>query len=164
MSTEFRPIETRPARSPWPYAVLGAAVAALAMFILHRTTGAPAPQKPAALANIAPADLSKAPELKLPEAKPAEGPNVLGAAAAAAGKLAMVARAEFDRELGRTQAARREAASYKKQIDELSRQLNESRAQVAAITRARQPAPPSDREQILQMLAPVLKASNDGRP
>jgi hypothetical protein len=105
-------------------------------------------------------------------AKAPEGPNVLGGAVAAAagtavnaaGKLATVARAELDRELGRTRAAQKQAAAYKKQVDDLTKQLGEARAQLAAIQRARQPPPPSDQEQILQMLAPVLRSSNDGRP
>jgi len=128
---EFRPIESAPARRLWPYAVLGAVIVGLVVYIAQ-----------------------KAPE----------SPNVLGAAASAAGKLAMVAKAELDRELGRTRAAQKQAEAYRKEISNLEKQLGETRAQLAAYQKARQPPPPSDQEQILQMLAPVLRSSNDGHP
>jgi ABC-type transporter Mla subunit MlaD len=130
--------------------------------------------KPAAAPAVlgANSDEAKAkPEAAKPSAKLPEGPNVLGGAVAAAtgavnaaGKLATVARAELDRELARTHTAQKQAAAYKKQVDDLTKQLAEARAQLAALNRARQPPPPSDQEQILQMLAPVLRTSNDGRP
>jgi septal ring factor EnvC (AmiA/AmiB activator) len=88
----------------------------------------------------------------------------LGSAVAAAKTVAMVARAELDREIGRTQTAQKQAAAYKKQIAELEKQLADVHAQLAAIEKAKLPPPPSDQEQILMMLAPVLRTSNDGRP
>ena len=101
---------------------------------------------------------------KAAQTKPPEGPNVLGSAVAAAGKLAMVAKTELDRELARTKGAQKQAAAYRKQIDDLQKQLTEARARIAALQQAQKPPPPSDQEQILQMLAPVLRADRDGRP
>jgi hypothetical protein len=75
----------------------------------------------------------------------------------------MVAKAELDREIARTHSAQKEAAAYRKQIEDLNKQLAEARAQLAAMQRAKMPPPPSDQEQILQMLAPVLRSSNDAR-
>ena len=49
-------------------------------------------------------------------------------------------------------------------IADLEKQLADARGQIAAISKAKAPPPPSDQEQILQMLAPVLRSSNDGRP
>ena len=172
MSTErpeFRPIETAPARRIWPYALLGAAFMGALLSIARRNVAA-AESRPALFGNLAPkpepkATTAAAIETAKPEpAKPAEGPNVLGNAVAAAGKLAMVARAELDRELGRTHAAQNQAAAYRKQLDDLQRQLAEARAQIAGLQKAQKPPPPSDQEQILQMLAPVLRSSSDGRP
>ena len=172
MSTErpeFRPIETAPARRIWPYALLGAAFMGALLWIARRNVAA-AESRPALFGNLAPkpepkATTAAAIETAKPEpAKPAEGPNVLGNAVAAAGKLAMVARAELDRELGRTHAAQNQAAAYRKQLDDLQRQLAEARAQIAGLQKAQKPPPPSDQEQILQMLAPVLRSSSDGRP
>jgi hypothetical protein len=55
--------------------------------------------------------------------------------------------------------------AYKKQNAELQKELEQARAQIAALQQAKKGPPPSDQEQILQMLAPVLKTSaNDGRP
>ena len=99
-----------------------------------------------------------------PEAAKPKDTNVIGSAVATAGKLAMVAKAELDRELGRTRAAQKQADAYKKQIAALEKELSETRAQVAAFQKAHAPPPPSDQEQILQMLAPVLRTANDGRP
>jgi predicted RNA-binding Zn ribbon-like protein len=94
----------------------------------------------------------------------AESPNVLGTAVQGVKNVAMVAKAELDREIARTRGARSEVAAYKKQIEDLNKQLADARAQIAAVQRAQRPPPPSDQEQILQMLAPVLRSSNDGRP
>jgi hypothetical protein len=97
-----------------------------------------------------------------------ESPNVLGAnanpgaAAPAQSRVAMVTRSELERAVAKTRAVEKEVAAERKQVEELQRQLNESRAQLAAVTRAKAPPPASDREQILQLLGPVLKASNDG--
>lgn len=177
---EFRPIETAPARRAWPYAVLGVAVVAAGVWLVHRNV-ASAETPRVALANVAPKIDSKATTgaltgteaakpaakseaEKTAQGKPPEGPNVLGSAVAAAGKLAMVAKTELDRELARTKGAQKQAAAYKKEIDALQKQLTEARAQIAALQRAHQPPPPSDQEQILQMLAPVLRGDRDGRP
>ncbi len=165
---EFRPIESAPARRLWPYAVLGAVIVGLVVYIAQKNVRAAEPRQ-VAVANLAakPAEPLK----EAPKAEPAavaqkapESPNVLGAAANAAGKLAMVAKAELDRELGRTRAAQKQADAYRKEISNLEKQLTETRAQLAAYQKARQPPPPTDQEQILQMLAPVLRSSNDGRP
>jgi len=180
---EFRPIETAPARRAWPYAILGVAVVAAVLWAVHRNAAASAEAPRIALANVAPKIDSKAamgavvgteaakPGAPKAEAdkggaqvKPPEGPNVLGSAVAAAGKLAMVAKTELDRELARTKGAQKQAAAYKKQIDDLQKQLTEARTQIAALQRAQKPPPPSDQEQILQMLAPVLRSDRDGRP
>jgi hypothetical protein len=178
---EFRPIEAAPARRAWPYAVLGVAVVATGLWLVHRNV-ASAEIPRMALANVAPKIDSKAAASaltgteaakpaaartdaeKTAQAKPLEGPNVLGSAVAAAGKLAMVAKTELDRELARTKGAQKQATAYKKQVDDLQKQLTEARAQIAALQRALKPPPPSDQEQILQMLAPVLRSDRDGRP
>lgn len=166
---EFRPIESAPARRLWPYAVLGAVIVGLVVYILQKNARASEP-RPIVTANLAPRPAAD-PVKEAPKAEPAavtqkapESPNVLGAAANAAGKLAMVAKAELDRELGRTRAAQKQADVYRREISNLERQLSETRAQLAAYQKARQPPPPTDQEQILQMLAPVLRSSNDGRP
>jgi hypothetical protein len=178
---EFRPIEAAPARRAWPYAVLGVVVVAAVLWLVQRNVvSAEAPR--VAFGNVAPKIDSKAAATavagteaakppaakteaeKTAQAKPAEGPNVLGSAVAAAGKLAMVAKTELDHELARTKGAQKQAAAYRKQIDDLQKQLTEARAQIAALQRAHQPPPPSEQEQILQMLAPVLRSDRDGRP
>jgi hypothetical protein len=166
---EFRPIEAAPARHVWIYAVMGAVIAGLLIFIARHNLAAAAPAKEVALATVTPSGdpkplLAPAAESLAAAKKAPESPNVLGSAVAAAGKLAMVAKSELDRELGRSRAAREQTATYKKQVDSLQRELTEARAQIAAYQKARQPPPPSDQEQILQLLAPVLRTSNDGRP
>jgi hypothetical protein len=178
---EFRPIETAPARRAWPYAVLGVLAVAAGLWLVHRNVAA-AEAPRLALANVAPKIDSKAAASavagteaakpaagrseadKTAQTKSPEGPNVIGSAVAAAGKLAMVAKTELDRELARTKGAQKQAASYRKQIDDLQKQLGEARAQIAALQRAQKPPPPSDQEQILQLLAPVLRSDRDGRP
>jgi hypothetical protein len=166
---EFRPIEAAPARHVWIYAVMGAVIAGLLIFIARRNVAAAAPAKEIALATVAPSGdpktlVAPAGEALAAAKKAPESPNVLGSAVAAAGKLAMVAKSELDRELGRSRAAKEQSAAYKKQVDALQRELGEARAQLAAYQKSRQPPPPSDQEQILQMLAPVLRTSSDGRP
>ncbi len=168
---EFRPIEGAPARPLWPYAILGAVIVGLVVYIARMNVKS-AEAKPVAMSNLAPKieaakEAAKTPEpaiVQQAKAMVAESPNVLGAAANTATKLAMVAKSELDRELGRTRAAQKQADAYRRQVEDLSRQLTETRAQLAAVQKARQPPPPSDQEQILQMLAPVLRSSNDGRP
>jgi hypothetical protein len=170
---EFQPIDTAPARRTWPWAIAGAALVVALIVVARRAPATPTPSapeaKPAALANVAPALEVKAPPSAAEPAKAApapakapEGPNVLGSAAAAARSVAMVARAELDRELQRTKSAQAQAATYKKQIDELQKQLGAARAQIAAMQTAQKPPPPTDQEQILQTLAPVLRAGNGG--
>ena len=169
MSTErpeFQPIDTAPARRTWPWAVVGAALV-VALLWFARRVPAPIEARPAALASV-----SATPEVKPAKAEPAkpapapakapEGPNVLGSALAAAKSVATVARAELDRELARTKSAQAQAASFRKQIDDLQKQLGAARAQIAAMQTAQKPPPPTDQEQILQTLAPVLRAGNGG--
>ncbi len=163
---EFQPIDTAPARRTWPWAVVGAALV-VALLWFARRVPAPIEARPAALASV-----SATPEVKPAKAEPAkpapapakapEGPNVLGSALAAAKSVATVARAELDRELARTKSAQAQAASYRKQIDDLQKQLGAARAQIAAMQTAQKPPPPTDQEQILQTLAPVLRAGNGG--
>jgi type IV secretory pathway VirB10-like protein len=169
MSTErpeFQPIDTAPARRTWPWAVVGAALV-IALLWFARRVPAPIEARPAALAGV-----SATTEVKPAKAEPAkpapapakapEGPNVLGSAVAAAKSVAMVARAELDRELARTKSAQAQAASYRKQIDDLQKQLGAAKAQIAAMQTAQKAPPPTDQEQILQTLAPVLRAGNGG--
>jgi hypothetical protein len=170
---EFRPIESTPARKVWPYAVLGAVIVGLVVYIARMNVRT-AEQRPVVAANLAPKPVAESPKeaprpaaqetAAAPAPKAAEGPNVLGAVANTATRLAMVAKSELDRELGRTRAAQKQADTYKKEIADLEKQLGETRAQLAAYQKAQKPPPPSDQEQILQMLAPVLRTSNDGRP
>jgi hypothetical protein len=171
---EFQPIDTAPARRTWPWAIAGATLVVALIVVARRAPATPVPAaaeaKPAALANVAPAVEVKAhppaaaePAKAVPApAKAAEGPNVLGSAVAAARSVAMVARAELDRELQRTKSAQAQAATYRKQIEELQKQLGAARAQIAATQQAQKPPPPTEQEQILQTLAPVLRAGNGG--
>ena len=178
MSTErpeFQPIDTAPARRTWPWAVVGAALV-VALLWFARRVPAPIDARPAALASVSattevkpakaePAKPISAPAKPIPApAKAPEGPNVLGNAVAAAKSVAMVARAELDRELARTKSAQAQAVSYRKQIDDLQKQLGAAKAQIAAMQTAQKPPPPTDQEQILQTLAPVLRAGNGGQP
>jgi len=171
---EFPPIESSPPRRTWPWALAGAALVVALLWVARRAPAADA--RPATLTTAAaisdtkPAIASEAAKATGPAAKASaaakapESPNVLGGAVAAAKNVAMVARAELDRELGRTKAAQAQVASYRKQIDDLQKQLGAARAQIAAIQAAQKPPPPSDQEQILQTLAPVLRAGNGGSP
>ena len=169
MSTErpeFQPIDTVPPRRTWPWAVVGAALVGALIWFVRRP--APPPEiRPAASAAVAAAT----PEVKaaiepikaaLVPAKAQEGPNVLGSTVTAVKNMAMVAKAELDRELQRTKSAQAQAASYKKQVEELQKQLGAARAQIAAMQTVQKPPPPTDQEQILQTLAPVLRAGNSG--
>ncbi len=162
---EFRPIETAPKAHIWPYAVMGAVIAGLLIWILrHDTTAVQASKaQPVALATVAPK--AETPKIEpLVQQQAVEKPKDTNVIGSVASKIAMVARTELDRELGRTKAAQKQSEAYRKQIAMLEKELGDTRAQLAAIQRAKAPPPPSDQEQILQMLAPVLKASNDGRP
>ena len=169
MSTErpeFQPIDTAPAHRTWPWAVVGAALV-VALLWFARRAPAPVEARPASLAavgattEVKPAAAEPARPAPAP-AKAPDSPNVLGSAVAAAKSVATVARAELDRELARTKSAQAQAASYRKQIDDLQKQLGAARAQIAAMQTAQKPPPPTDQEQILQTLAPVLRAGNGG--
>src|SRR5260370_31450330 len=97
---EFRPIETAPARRIWPYALLGAAFVGALLWIARHNVAA-AESRPAILGNLAPKPEPKAMTAAAVEpAKPAEGPNVLGNAVAAAGQPAPVAPAALDPQPG----------------------------------------------------------------
>jgi hypothetical protein len=177
---EFRPIEAAGTRRALPYAVAGVLIVVAGLAFIARRNVAVSDVRPVGASNVASkpvvaaavppsivganSDQANADASKVAAAKAPEGPNVLGGAVAAAGKLATVARAELDRELARTQGAQKQAAAYRKQVDDLTKQLTEARGQIAAMQKARQPPPPSDQEQILQMLVPVLRNAIDGRP
>lgn len=165
---EFQPIESAPPRKTWPWAIVGAVLVAALLFAIRRAPAAP-DARPVALANVGteakPAIATETPKVaSAAVVKPPESPNVLGGAITAAKSAAMVAKAEFDREVLRTKSAQAQAASYRKQIDDLNKELVAARAQVAAIQAAQRPPPPSDQEQILQTLAPVLKSNGGGQP
>jgi hypothetical protein len=192
---EFRPVDAAPKRSAWPFAVMGAAIVALVILLVQREGGRPL--KPVALGNVpakadpkavvgALADAAEAGKAALrselaktaapapaparAEARPetaSAGPNVLGGQPARA--KAMVAASELERERARTRGAQKAAASYKKQVDELTQKLEQARGellrargQLAAVQNPPRP-PPTDQEQILRTLAPVLQANGDGR-
>jgi hypothetical protein len=166
---EFPPIESAPSRHTWIWALAGAALVVGLIWIARRAPAPGAGRPAAAVAATAIADVK--PGYPAESAKPVpavakapESPNVLGSAVAAAKSVAMVARAELDRELARTKSAQAQAAAYRKQIDDLEKQLGAARAQIAALQTVQKPPPPSDQEQILQTLAPVLRASNGGSP
>jgi hypothetical protein len=180
--SEFPPLETAPARHIWPWALAGAALVVGLVWALRRPPAA-AEIRPQALASVVPPApavtpapaATPTPAAKLaaqPEAmkaaiglvKAPESPNVLGNAVAAAKNVAMVAKAELDRELARTKSAQAQSAGYRKQIEELQKELGAARAQIAAMQTAQKPPPPTDQEQILQTLAPVLRAGNGGQP
>ncbi len=164
---EFPPIESAPPRHTWVWAMAGAALVVGLIWIARRAPE-PSPARPApalaAIADAKPAVPAEAAKPAPAAAKAPESPNVLGSAVAAAKSVAMVARAELDRELARTKSAQAQAAAYRKQIDDLQKQLGAARAQIAAMQTAQKPPPPSDQEQILQTLAPVLRAGNGGSP
>ncbi len=174
MSTErpeFPPIETAPARRTWPWAVVGAALVVALVWALRRPAAiaesrpAAAPEKIAAAVPAKPAVASEpVKSASLAPTKAAESPNVIGNAVAAAKSVATVAKAELDRELQRTKSAQAQAAGYRKQIEALQKELGAARAQIAALQTAQRPPPPSDQEQILQTLAPVLRTANGGQP
>jgi hypothetical protein len=171
---EFRPIESVPARRVWPYALLGAmAVAALVFLIAHRGASAAVQSEQPAMANLAPkidpgqaqSAIAQPPRAQSASMKPSEGPNVIGGAIEKAKTLASVARGEVDRELARTKNAQKQADQYRKQNAALQKELDQARAEISALQQVKKGPPPSDQEQILQMLAPVLRtSSNDGRP
>jgi hypothetical protein len=176
---EFRPIETVPARRVWPYALLGAVLVSTLVFVIaHRSGQAPAAGAP--VVSVEPQTAALTPKLDAaatlahPDSRPAQGPNVIGAASienlkaaavSAVEKTKAVARGEVERESARTKSAQKEAQNYRKQNAELQKELQDAKAQIAALQQAKKGPPPTDQEQILQMLAPVLKtSSNDGRP
>src|SRR3989454_10416832 len=164
---KFPPSGGAPPRPIWMGARAGGAGVA---GWIGRAGRAPAPAavRPAAavaaIAEVKPAAPAEAAKPVPATAKAPESPNILGSAVAAAKNVAMVARAELDRELARTKSAQAQAAAYRKQIDDLQKQLGAARAQIAAMQTTQKPPPPSDQEQILQTLAPVLRAGNGGSP
>ena len=162
---EFPPIESAPPRHTWVWALAGAALVVGLIWIARRAPD-PSPARPAlaAIADAKPAAPAEGAKPAPAAAKAPESPNVHGSAVAAAKSVAMVARAELDRELARTKSAQAQAVTYRKQIDDLQKQLGAARAQIAAMQTAQKPPPPSDQEQILQTLAPVLRAGNGGSP
>src|SRR5260370_40241549 len=92
---EFRPIEAAPARHIWIYAVMGAVIAGLLIFIARRNVAAAAPAKEVALATAAPStdpkpSVAPAAETLAAAKKAQEGPTVLGPAEAAARQPAPV--------------------------------------------------------------------------
>jgi hypothetical protein len=161
----------------WPYAVAGAMLVVALVWSLRRNAVQAAaqhpPPSPQAMSDVAPepkiAPLTS-PEVARPAPAPTQpaavaSPNLIGGAVTTAKGLAMVAKSELDRALARSETAQKQAASYRKQIADLEKQLADARGQVAALQKAKMPPPPTEQEQILQMLAPVLKtSSNDGRP
>ena len=180
MSNEFRPVEMAPRKWPaWPFAVAGAAVVGLLIFAARRES-APIKAQATELAHvarsaIAPALTQSTKDALKPDSKPAETtaarpeaskePNVIGAAAPV--RERMVPSAELERERARTRGAQKAAAAYRKQLDEMKRQLasandelSRTRGQLSAVLHPRQP-PPSDQETILRTLAPVLQGSNN---
>src|SRR3954470_6720270 len=168
--SEFPPLETAPSRRTWPWAVVGAALVVALVWALRRPQPAAEirPQSAStAAATIAPvkqAAIAEPAKTIAAPAKAPDGPNVLGGAVAAAKSMAMVAKAELDRELARTKSAQAQAAGYRKQIESLEKELGAARAQIAALQTVQKPPPPSDQEQILQTLAPVLRTGNGGSP
>ena len=163
---EFQPIESAPPRRTWPWAIAGALLAGALLWGIRRAP-APVETRAVAMGNVAPeAKPAAAVEGARPAAaaKAPEGPNVLGGALSAAKSVATVAKAELDRELQKTKSAQAQAAGYRKQIENLEKQLGAARAQIASMQAAPRPTPLSDQEQILQTLAPVLKAGNGGQP
>jgi len=168
---EFPPLESAPARRTWIWALAGAALVIALVWTMRRPQAAPEVKQPATLANVAaPAPEAAKPAVAEPvkaaiaQVKAPESPNVLGNAVATVKNMAMVAKAELDREVGRTKTAQAQAAAYRKQIENLEKQLGAARAQIAAMQTAQKPPPPSDQEQILQTLAPVLRTGNGGSP
>lgn len=160
--SEFRPVPVAAARPLWPFALLGAVVVAAVIWVA-RHEAAPAAERPVALGNLAPkidAARETAAALALPAAAPEvkPSPNVLGGAAHG---IAMVPRSDLEREQARSKGVQQQAANYRKQVDELQQRLSDARGQLAALQKARTPPPPSDQEQILQTLAPVLRASSN---
>jgi hypothetical protein len=166
--SEFPPLETTPARRTWPWAVAGAALVVALVWALRRPQPAvevrpQAANNAVAVPALKQAAIAEPAKTMASPVKVAESPNVLGNAVAAAKSMAMVAKSELDRELARTRSAQAQAAGYRKQIEELQKELGAARAQTAAIQTAQKPPPPSDQEQILQTLAPVLRAGNGGQ-
>ncbi|HEY5677027.1 MAG TPA: hypothetical protein VIR81_09585, partial [Myxococcales bacterium] len=83
---EFRPIESAPARRLWIYAVLGAVIVGLVVYILqsNQKTARAAEPRQIVTANLAPRPVAD-PVKEAPKAEPAaaaqkapESPNVLG--------------------------------------------------------------------------------------
>ena len=182
MSTpEFRPVEAAQKRPAWPFAVMGAVIVVLAV-LLARKDSDPKAARQTASASIAPkleagqpeiAPLQKAADpAQQASAKPkSDNPNVLGAPApqTATAHTPMIPATELERERARVKAAQKTADASRKENEELKKQLLQARGelaqakgQIAAILNPPKP-PPTEQEQILRTLAPVL-SNNDGRP
>src|SRR2546427_182109 len=111
---EFPPIESAPSRHIWIWALAGAALVVGLIWVARRAP-APAAVRPAAavaaIAEVKPAAPAEAAKPVPAAAKAPESPNILGSAGAAAKNVAMVARAELDRELARTKSAQARQAA-----------------------------------------------------
>jgi hypothetical protein len=75
----------------------------------------------------------------------------------------MVPRAELEREVARLHAEQKELTDLRAQLDGSQRELADARARIAAMPRPPQQPIATDRDQILQTLAPVLKTAT-GQP
>jgi hypothetical protein len=75
----------------------------------------------------------------------------------------MVPRADLERETAKLRAAQKEISDLRAQLDGSQRELADARARIAAMPRPPQQPIASDRDQILQTLAPVLKTAT-GQP
>lgn len=75
----------------------------------------------------------------------------------------MVPRADLDREIAKLRAAQKEVNDLRAQLDGTQRELADARTRLAAMPRPPPQPIASDRDQILQTLAPVLKTAT-GQP
>jgi hypothetical protein len=75
----------------------------------------------------------------------------------------MVPRADLDREIAKLRAAQKEMNDLRAQLDGTQHELADARARLAAMPRPPPQPIASDRDQILQTLAPVLKTAT-GQP
>jgi len=96
--------------------------------------------------------------------KAPESPNVLGNAVATVKNMAMVAKAELDREVGRTKTAQAQAATYRKQIENLEKQLGAARAQIAAMQTVQKPRRPPTRSKSCRRSPPCCAPATAEAP
>ena len=177
---EFRPVEPPKKWAAWPFAAMGAVIVVLVVLLARKDGEARVP-KQVATATIAPkpeavqqeiaAASRPAEPVQQANAKPkTDNPNVLGAQAPAATAHApLVPATELERERLRVRSAQKAADAYRKEVEGLKSQLaqakgelSQAKGQISAILNPPKP-PPTDQEQILRTLAPVL-SNNDGRP